>query len=1011
MFLITSLAWAQSSTTGAIAGTVRDTSGAVLPGVTVEAASPALIEKARTATTDGQGNYKITDLRPGTYSITFTLAGFSTFKREGIELNVGVTVPANADLKVGSLEETVTVSGATPVVDVQNVRTQQVLTSEVLQALPSGMKDLTAFINLTLGATTDSARNDVGGNQAELSTGIVLHGGRGDDGRTSYDGMSTNVFYGNGGGKERIYKFNTMAVQETVVDTGGTSAEGETGGANVNMVPKDGGNRVTLNSVVNYTNKSLSSGQVPDSLIARGSAPNQNSMKKVYDYGFGVGGPILKDKLWFFSANRWWGNQSYATNNYFNSSTDWRFYAPDLNAPAYSDQHYRDNTGRVTLQATAKHKFTALVGEQYACACWMGISGASAPEATTSFIYGPEWLAQGSWSYTASSKLLVQAGASFLKQAVQFQGFLSPTNLVGPSAQQVSILEQTGFGATPAGYRYNALAGSSQNDYGQPQNNNNFNERVSVSYVTGSHAVKVGVQTLQGNYETHGNTKPNGLNYTFSRGVPISLTEFATPFSNANRLRSVGVYGQDQWTLKRLTLNLGVRYDNFRAFTLPISLPAGPFVSARSYAGVQDIPNYKDITPRLGASYDVFGNGKTAIKGSWGRYLMGQGGGNTTTVAPATAVVNSTTRTWNDVNGNYVPDCNLTNPLANGECGQINNLAFGQPAPNLVWDPGSRIGWNIREFNYATSVAVQQQLRPGLGVSVGYYRTDWRNQLATVNTAVSPSDYTQYCVTAPVDNLLGGVSGKQVCGLYDVNPNQFGRVSNVLMLAKNVPGANGIPKEIYNGVDITTNVRFGKGGLVMGGIALGRTNFDYCSENSLPNVSQQNVPAGLPRAAGFCNIQSPLWSGVGSQAKLQVVYPLPWSLSVSGTFKDLPGVPTPATLNATNAQIAPSLGRSLSACPAVGTCTLTSAVLLLPSTSYQGDAAAVRFDDRLNETDLRVTRMFKVQSGRVQASIELYNVFNERPAQGVISTYGATWLRPSLILGGRLLKFGAQIDF
>ena len=142
-------ALAQSATTGTIAGVVKDTSGAVLPGVTVEAASPALIEKVRTAVTDDQGNYKIIELRPGTYTVTFTLPGFATLKREGIELTAGFTATVNAEMKVGALEETVTVTGASPVVDVQNVRTQTVLSREVLDALPT-FKSLGGFIALTL---------------------------------------------------------------------------------------------------------------------------------------------------------------------------------------------------------------------------------------------------------------------------------------------------------------------------------------------------------------------------------------------------------------------------------------------------------------------------------------------------------------------------------------------------------------------------------------------------------------------------------------------------------------------------------------------------------------------------------------------------------------------------------------------------------------------------------------------------------------------------------------------
>ena len=179
-----------AQTSAGITGVVKDTTGAILPGVTVEASSPALIEKVRTAVTDGQGRFNITDLRPGTYTVTFSLAGFGTTKREGIELSAGFTATANADLKVGGVEETITVTGATPVVDIQNTRTQQVLKTDVLRALPSGQGGVEQFASLTLGATsTTQGRNDVGGAQGDANTGVAIHGGRGDDGKINYDGM------------------------------------------------------------------------------------------------------------------------------------------------------------------------------------------------------------------------------------------------------------------------------------------------------------------------------------------------------------------------------------------------------------------------------------------------------------------------------------------------------------------------------------------------------------------------------------------------------------------------------------------------------------------------------------------------------------------------------------------------------------------------------------------------------------------------------------------------------
>ena len=216
---------------------MKDTSGAVLPGVTVEAASPVLIEKAKTVVTDSEGNYKIVDLRPGSYVLSFSLEGFSSVKREGLELPSNFTMTINSELKVGSLQEALTVTGASPVVDVQsNVKTQ-VLSRDVLDAVPSA-KTIQSLGQLIVGVTLNSP--DVGGSRAMQQTYFAVHGVGASGSMVTVDGLVTNGTMGDGA---VMAYHNEAMIQEAVYQTAGGTAETITGGLNMNLIPKDGGNR------------------------------------------------------------------------------------------------------------------------------------------------------------------------------------------------------------------------------------------------------------------------------------------------------------------------------------------------------------------------------------------------------------------------------------------------------------------------------------------------------------------------------------------------------------------------------------------------------------------------------------------------------------------------------------------------------------------------------------------------------------------------------------------------
>lgn len=963
---------AQSSTTGAIAGEVKDVTGAVLPGVTVEATSPALIEKVRSAVTDDAGRYQIVDLRPGSYTVTFHLAGFNTVRREGLELNTGFTATVNTELRVGGVEETITVTGASPVVDVTNVRQQNVLTREVLDTLPTS-KSVQALAAVTLGALTTGALGggEAGGSKGEPVFGFAqIHGSQ--NGIRTLDGMKLSSAYNVSLAARN--QFNQMMVQEIVLETSAASAETESSGLNSNMVPKDGGNvfRGTFN--VEGTNGDLQSSNLTAKLRDRG-LNRASAIQKVYDVGGGFGGPIKQDRLWFYGAVRGWGTVEELAGVFFNANQSalipGNFSAanpPIFRAstrPAIYDRYTKDAALRLTLQATPKQKI-ALNGnvQDY---CWCYSYFITNPEAAWDFQVFPNnnWMA--TWSYPATNKLLFQAGVS-LRQDRQKNGVPDET------LNAIPVLEQTT--GIAYGSRFVSTTVVGDTEYGDMGNQYAYQTRASMSYVTGTHALKVGMQTMTGQSEIRSVSPLYDYQYILRNGVPVELKQGAYPHSQNGRLSlMLGLYAQDQWTIGNVTLNLGVRYDGLNAYNPAQTRPGGRFLGPVRFDEVRNVPSWKDINPRLGAAWDIFGNGKTAIKGSYGRYVNYETTGLTKLTNPANALVAHTNRSWADANGNYIPDCDLANRLANGECGPFLNPLFGTAVINTRYAADVTEGFAVRPLNNQISAVFQHEVRSGVGVTVGYYRTWYGNKTVTDNLLVTRSDYSPFCVMVPTDARLPNGGGNQVCGIYDINPNAFGRIDNLVVRA-----SEGDQTEVFNGIDIGMNARFGRGGLLTGGVSFGRTDFNNC---------------GVPDApAQFCEYSMP-WRGQ-TQIKFQGSYPLPYGFQASATYLGAPGIPQNATRSYTSAEVAPSLGRPLT--------NIAARVLTIVEPNTM-------FENRYNQIDLRLSRLFRFNRLRIQPRLDMYNLTNSAAVIGSIAGYGAAWLRPTEILTARLVKLGAQVDW
>ena len=988
------LAQVASAQDAGIAGIVSDDTGGVLPGVTVTAASPALIEQQRIAITDGEGRYAFANLSPGDYTVTFSLPGFNQILRDGITLTSGVTANINAELGVGGIEETITVTGASPVVDIQNVRRQTLATAEVLSTLPMSTKHVNNLVTLTPGFT---GLADVGGRYSS-QVGGSYHGKLGT--KVAMDGMGVENSFGNSS-----YQINAAAVQEMVMQTTGISADTNADGAVVNVIPKEGGN--TFSGVLSgfFANSSMESANVTAEQKAVGISDGNKTLK-MWDESVSIGGPIARDKLWFFFAGRSWGFSRKSAGVFWNQSTypgapptgQPRLLTPEgaerqvVNFVPYTSQEdfrysgrlewYDSYLTRLTWQAAEKHKFNFTMDFQAACNCG-STSAATMQEAAPGYRFDPNRLMQFSWTSTQTSRLLLEAGGTIaLSQWNTYQQ-------AGSDASHIRIEDQ-GLGLNYGNYAWHR---------GDPNTTNRNSQRFSVSYVTGSHNFKTGFQSEQLMDDVYLLTAGNVI-YRFNEGVPNRVTQTMRPYLQRDRAFDFGLYAQDQWVIDRLTLNLGVRFDRLTGYSpaqnttdqpnegaWPNFPRTNPWLPETQFDRVEGTPNWKDVNPRIGAAYDVFGDGRTAIKGSIGRYVAKIGTEITNANNPLVRSINSANRSWNDANGNYIPDCVLTDFTAQGECGAISNNNFGQANPNaIVWDPEILNG--LRDFNWDTSLELQQELTSGLSVTVGYYwnnagynqENNSKNRIED-NLAVGPEDFDTFCVTAPNDPRLPDGGGYEICGLAQVTPEKFG-ASDAFFTRSDSFGDVKLSNHFFN---VTLDGRLPNGIQFGGGVDTGQTTQDRC------------FVVDSPQDLLYCDTTTP-WSAQ-TQFKLFGSAPLPGDFLVSFAYQNLSGDDYQANLLYSSAQIAAEpngLPRG----------TTSGGSISVPLTDEQ-----VLFGDRVTRLDFRVSKVINYDRFRFQINLDAYNIANSSVARTLNSSFGSRWGNPTSIIDPRLVQIGGQIDF
>jgi hypothetical protein len=444
--------------------------------------------------------------------------------------------------------------------------------------------------------------------------------------------------------------------------------------------------------------------------------------------------------------------------------------------------------------------------------------------------------------------------------------------------------------------------------------------------------------------------------------------------------------------MRQLTLSGGVRFDYLETEFPAQTLGPAQFVPTRHI----DIPKtaalgWKDVTPRLGAAYDLFGDGKTAIKVALNKYVLGDKGGGATgaTIAdPVTNLAQSTVRNWTDSNRNFVPDCDLTNPVANGECQAMDNPNFGKNILSTRYDPAILRGWGARPFNWEFSVGAQRQIVPRVSMDIGYFRRWYGNFTTTDNRALSPADYDAFSVTAPSDSRLPSGGGYAIGGLHNVKADRFSVPADNLVTRA---GAFGRQIEHWNGVDVSVNARPAQGVLLQGGVSTGRTSTDNCE--LLTKLPELITTATSATPESYCHVDTASLT----QVKALSSYTIPRvDVQVSGAFQSVAGPQVAANFNVPSAVVAQSLGR-----PPSGGASNIQVNLVRPGGTY---------GERMNQLDLRVGKVLRIARSRSVLSVDVYNALNSSAVLVESNAY-AIFRRPQTILLSRFAKISWQFDF
>ncbi|HZT75121.1 MAG TPA: TonB-dependent receptor [Vicinamibacterales bacterium] len=1009
LFATSALATAQQAT-GQIFGKVTDQSGAVMPGVTVTLTSPILLQPLVAVTSD-TGTYQFPRLEVADYTVKFELTGFKTVVNEGIHITVGFSAQVNAQLSVSTVQETITVTGASPIVDTKETGTKQTFTNELLQSIPSA-RDPWVILQQTAGIAMD--RENIGGNQSGQQSNYVSRGGNPTNNKWTLDGVDITDMAATGG-SPGYYDFD--AFEEMTVNTGGVDVTQQTGGVGINLVTKSGGDKFRGTGRYYVTDDKVESNNITDAQRLQG-ATSGNPIQNIKDFGTEMGGPIKPGRAWIWGS---FGKQTVdvgVINFYQPTAACQQIKSDEANnvlTHSVSDVNSCLNTDETLLQTTnLKAEVQLFKGNKLTFfnnfakkernarnASDLTPIESTVKQAAVPSQYGTNlWTTGPNPTYKAGDQYVVSDRLLFdVQWAHVGNNFVLDFHDPSLAATQSTYIISTGLNGRSAPPGNTAV-------YLRPVNSLNVNMNYFMPGTWGGdHSFKVGGywRDAYSSSLTHSGgfgqarfptsaelANPNDC-ATAAIGCQAALTRDGYSIYD---LLNVSVYGQDSFVRGRTTIQLGVRYDKIHDQALGASVISNPIIPnmlpAATFAGADPGVVFNVFSPRLGLTYDLTGDGRTLLRANYARYYGQVGnGGVAGQINPVTQV--TVRYPWVDSNHNTVVDAGEVNttgtPIAvSGNWDYKNPTALGTANtidPNLKDD-------TTDEF----IVGFDREIGAGFAVGANYIWRRYFNFQDYQTVGLSPANFVATTYTAPASSCPASQGAMCPAVTYYTSNIPISSVSNLTSFSADQYN------RVFNGVEVTARKRMSNHWLMNTSYSYNSTitNMNYGGNPLNGNNFSGSVPEDPTNVAnrnGYQYDYATSGSGIGNVFvnakwlfKLSGLYNLPYDVNFSAFYNARQGYPLEQGVLA----------------PARSTGGGQPFVLLYPV----GDSRLPNFQN----LDLHADRPVKLGTVRLIPQFDLFNVFDSNTVQALRSTQNATNANNiQAIVAPRVARFGVKVSW